>query len=84
MCRESSAESYIAAQGFGVSNTEAEAEGAPDLFSLENRRLRNEYNFCLPPLDLGGGEKDVAKLFSCLQLPPETPRVFDPAVYLWI
>ena len=53
----SSAEGYEAARGFGASNIEAEAEGAPGFFSLEKRRLRSEFNCCLPLPEVEGGER---------------------------
>lgn len=53
----SSAEGYEASWVFGTSNIEAEAKGAPGLFTLEKKRLRGEFNCCLPLPEVGLGER---------------------------
>lgn len=44
----SSSEVCKAAPRVGASDVNAEAEGVPGLLSLEKRKLRGEFNFCLP------------------------------------
>lgn len=53
----SSAEGYEAARVAGASNIEAEADGAPGLFSLGKRWLRGEFNCCLPLPEVGKGKR---------------------------
>lgn len=43
--------------GIGAPHIEAEAEGAPALLNLEKRRLRGEFNYCLPLPEVEGGER---------------------------
>lgn len=44
----SSSEDCKGAPKVGTSDMKTEAEGVPGLLSLEKRKLRGEFNFCLP------------------------------------